>query len=542
MTLSSGDGSDLGVFCHYSTYNNKAKIRVSDGHGNMRTPYEAVGVGEQAQYAWLVTPVIYLTNLEEGEPLTVRFKATSASSNLGVVWEKGSVGSKYSSTSLQVLVSNTGSFSKSNVIGTVNIGNETINGTEYEFDLTSPLTGSVQVAFYYANPNYINPNNQTAIENNDDYMTFEIFDVRLEYKNQVAICPPLEGLERTFLTPHSATFTWAPSDSAKYYDFAYGPADEEEYANVVKLTDAEYTMTELDDEREYKVMVTGYCDEEGENAAPDPLTATFTTPEACHVPTGFKVQDVTYYGATFISKQDQGILDEREVRVVSTDNLLTKYFKQPKDTLVQKSGLYDNTSYSAVTRAICRYGAGSVDTSAWSNAVTFTTPVDPANLPDTFDVKVAIAPAGAGLVTGAKKYVEGETITLTATANAGYIFKGWVLDDDTVSRTATYTRMAKLEDEEEETNVKTHLLDFKAVFRKVHIITVNTQPTGTTGGTVTGAGTYDDGVEVTLTATPKSTYIFQEWQNAEGAQVSTNETYKFTPTASASFTAVFRLK
>ncbi|MDE5559034.1 MAG: hypothetical protein K2I84_00070, partial [Bacteroidales bacterium] len=340
---------------------------------------------------------------------------------------------------------------------------------------------------------------------------------------------------------HSATFSWAPSDSAKYYEFAYGPADEDEYTNTVRLTDAEYTMTDLDEQTTYKVKVTGYCDEEGENAAPDPLTAEFTTPEGCHTPTGFKVQDVTYYGATFISKQTQGILLEREIKVVSTDNLHTRFFKQPKDTLVQDKGLYDNTPYTAMTRAICRYGTSSKDTSEWSNAVSFTTPVDPANLPDTFDVKVVVAPAGAGMVTGAKKYVEDETITLTATANASYVFKGWVdADNDTVGRNATYTRLAKLEDDEESTDLKTHVLEYKAVFKKVYTIAVSASPT--TGGTVTGAGTYDDGVEVTLTATPKTTHVFVEWQDGEGHSVATTATYKFKPTANGSYTAIFRDK
>ncbi|MDE6307565.1 MAG: InlB B-repeat-containing protein, partial [Bacteroidales bacterium] len=488
----------------------------------------------------LITPVIYTVNLEEGQPITVRFRARSAKrvGGAGNPWTKGTVGDKYSAASLKVLVSNDGQFRNSDVIGTVNVGSDNIDSTLFEFDLTTPKTGSVQVAFYYANTSYINDNAQ---ENNEDYMVFEIFDVRFEYKNDVAICPPLEGLERTFLTPHSATFSWAPSDSAKYYEFAYGPADEDEYANTVKLTDAEYTMTGLDDETTYKVKVTGYCDEDGENAAPDPLTAEFTTPEGCHTPTGFKVQDVTYYGATFISQQTQSILDEREIKVVSTDNLHTKFFKQPKDTLVQDKGLYDNTSYTAITRAICRYGTVSKDTSEWSNPISFTTLVDPANLPDTFDVKVVVAPAGAGVVTGAKKYVEDETISLTATANSGYVFKGWVdTYNDTVGREATYTRLAKLEDDEESSDLKTHVLEYKAVFKKVYTIAVNASPAS--AGTVTGAGTYDDGADVTLTATPKSTYVFQEWQDAEGNRVATTATYKFKPTANATYTAIFRTK
>ncbi|MDE7101906.1 MAG: fibronectin type III domain-containing protein, partial [Bacteroidales bacterium] len=555
ITLANGDGSNKQVFSHQTTYNKVANVMMDDGNGVQRLQLKAVGVGEQANYTWLITPVIYTMNLEQGEPLVVRFKARSAarSGGAGNPWTKGSVGSKYSSASLRVLVSNTGDFGHSNVIGTVAVGTETdIDGKEYEFDLPSKVTGSVQVAFYYANTDYINPNNQSAIENNDDYMTFEIFDVRFEYKNDVALCPPLEGLERTSLTPHSATYEWAPSDSAKYYEFTYGPVESEESGedwHTVKLTEAQYTITGLEAEATYKVRVTGYCDAEGENAAPDPLEDEFTTPEGCQVPTGFKVQDVTYSGATFISKQSQSktILEKREISVVASDEEVnfSKVFTQAKaqDTLVQEKGLYDNTSYKARTRAICRYGAGSVDTSAWTNYITFATPVDPANLPDTFDVRVVIAPAGAGSVSGAKKYVEDETITLKATPNTGYLFKAWVdANNDTVGRNATYTRLAKLEEDEENASVKTHVLEYRAVFRKVYTVTLNTSPAGTTGGTVTGAGTYDAGKPVSISATPKSAYVFSEWQDAAGESVSTLPTYTFTPTADVTYTAVFRLK
>lgn len=552
ITLAKGDGSNTQVFCHAFTYNKVANVKMDDGNGVERLQLKAVGVGEQANYAWVITPVIYTVNLEENEPLVVRFKARSAArSGSNGPWTKGSVGNKYSAASLKVLVSNTGDFSNSNVVGTVNVGTDkTIDGTEYEFDLTSVLTGSVQVAFYYANTSYVDPNSETAIENNSDWMTFEIFDVRFEYKNDVSLCPPLEGLERVSLTPHSATYEWAPSDSAKYYDFTYGPADSEESGegwHTVKLTKAEYTIPDLQTATTYKIKVTGYCDAAGENAAPDPLEDEFTTPEGCTVPTGFKVQDVTYYGATFISQQTQPKLEKREVYVVATnDNSRFKYFTQTADTLVQEKGLSDNMPYTAKTRAICRYGVASADTSEWSSAISFTTPVDPANLPDTLDVRVVIAPAGAGSVSGARKYVEGEdeNITLTATPNAGYLFKAWVNtnSNDTVSREATYTRLARLDEEEDENDptVKTHVLEFRAVFRKVYTITLNTSPAN--GGTVTGAGTYDEGKEVALTATPANNYLFVEWQDAEGGCVSTLPSYKVTPTADVTYTAVFRVK
>ena len=533
LTTSVGDGSDPTVFTHIYTFNYVNNIKMDDGYGVERRLLQAVGVNEQATQAWLITPVIYTVNLESDEPLVVRFKAKSASrTGTAGLFTAGSIGAAFNTTTLKVLVSNTGNFSSNDVIGTVNVGTETIDGKEYEFELPTPLTGTVQVAFYYNNPN------GTDNENNNNYMTFEISDVRYEYKNDVALCPALEGLERKFMTASSATFEWAPSEAAAYYEFAYGPKDETDYTNTVKLTEAEYTITGLDEQTTYKVMVTGYCDEEGENAAPDPLTAEFTTPEGCHPPTSFRVQDVTYYGATFTSKQTQTILEEREVKVVSTDESHTKVFKQPKDTLVQSSGLYDNTSYVAQTRSICRYGAASMDTSEWSTAITFTTPQDPANMPDTFNIQLLIEPLGAGTATGAGQYLEDEVVTMKATPNAGYKFVEWRdAKGNTISKNATRTVTMKTD---ETTTAKTHDSSFTAVFVRIYNIEVNVN--NTAYGSATGGGTYENGQEVTLTATPKTNYVFDEWQDGNGQHVTTNATYKFKPTADASFTAVFRAK
>ena len=44
-----------------------------------------------------------------------------------------------------------------------------------------------------------------------------------------------------------------------------------------------------------------------------------------------------------------------------------------------------------------------------------------------------------GTVTGAAKYIKGSSVTVTATANSGYKFKGWYADNATVSTESTYT-------------------------------------------------------------------------------------------------------
>ena len=72
----------------------------------------------------------------------------------------------------------------------------------------------------------------------------------------------------------------------------------------------------------------------------------------------------------------------------------------------------------------------------------------------------------------------------------------------------------------------------------VNTYTITASASPTAGGTVTGAGTYDEGATVTLRATANSGYEFSKWTK-NGTQVSTNATYSFTATANAAYVAVF---
>ena len=60
-----------------------------------------------------------------------------------------------------------------------------------------------------------------------------------------------------------------------------------------------------------------------------------------------------------------------------------------------------------------------------------------------------------------------------------------------------------------------------------------------TAGSVTGGGTYNEGAEVTLTATPNSGFEFVNWTKG-GNEVSRNANYSFTADATASYVANFQ--
>ena len=69
-----------------------------------------------------------------------------------------------------------------------------------------------------------------------------------------------------------------------------------------------------------------------------------------------------------------------------------------------------------------------------------------------------------------------------------------------------------------------------------HDISVTANPSS--GGTVTGAGTYYEDSECTLTATPNTDYAFVSWTK-NGSVVSTDATYTFTVSEDASYIANF---
>ena len=73
-----------------------------------------------------------------------------------------------------------------------------------------------------------------------------------------------------------------------------------------------------------------------------------------------------------------------------------------------------------------------------------------------------------------------------------------------------------------------------------YTITTAVSPSG--GGTVSGGGTYNDGTNVTLTATPATGYQFTKWQKNGADDGNTSATRTITVSEDAAYTAVFTKK
>lgn len=148
--------------------------------------------------------------------------------------------------------------------------------------------------------------------------------------------------------------------------------------------------------------------------------------------------------------------------------------------------------------------------------------------PQNYTITVSASPRDGGTVTGGGSYQQGQSCTVSATPNTGYTFTNWTENGNVVSTNANYTFTV--------TGNRTFVANFS---QQQFTITATANPIN--GGTVTGGGTFNYGQSCTLTATPATGYTFVNWTK-NGAQVSTNATYTFTVTESATYVAHFQLQ
>lgn len=118
-----------------------------------------------------------------------------------------------------------------------------------------------------------------------------------------------------------------------------------------------------------------------------------------------------------------------------------------------------------------------------------------------YTVTVEASPAEGGEVSGGGEAVEGAQVTVSANANTGYRFVNWTKGSDEVSTDASFAYTVPAE------NV-TLIANFEEI-----LYTLIAPTNDENKGTVTGAGTYSYGTEVTLTATPKAGYKLLYWSD-----------------------------
>ncbi len=145
-----------------------------------------------------------------------------------------------------------------------------------------------------------------------------------------------------------------------------------------------------------------------------------------------------------------------------------------------------------------------------------------------YTISVAANPSNGGTVTGGGTFEYGQTCSVTANAGNGYNFINWTENGIQISTNASYSFTV--------TGNRNLVANFTS---QSYVITAIADPTS--GGVVTGSGGYNYGETCTLTATANTGYTFVNWTR-NGTQVSTNSTYSFTVTESATYVAHFNIQ
>ena len=134
-----------------------------------------------------------------------------------------------------------------------------------------------------------------------------------------------------------------------------------------------------------------------------------------------------------------------EFSITASDAQTYQWQRKATDTGSEWEDISDATTASYTTAATATNMSGyqyrcvvtgSGGVSVTSAAATLT--VEAYTPPTTYTIRADVAPAGAGSVSGGGSYTEGTSVTLTATANSGYRFVGWMEGDQTVSTDTTY--------------------------------------------------------------------------------------------------------
>jgi hypothetical protein len=144
---------------------------------------------------------------------------------------------------------------------------------------------------------------------------------------------------------------------------------------------------------------------------------------------------------------------------------------------------------------------------------------------NSYSVALSSNPVLGGTTSGSGTYNNGTSVTVTALANAGYEFTNWTENGIQVSTNANYQFTIS--------GNRTLVANFAVVQYTVALVS-----NPLLGGTTNGAGLYNSGSSVTVTAIANAGYNFTNWTE-NGIQVSTNANYQFTISGNRTLVANF---
>jgi uncharacterized repeat protein (TIGR02543 family) len=224
-----------------------------------------------------------------------------------------------------------------------------------------------------------------------------------------------------------------------------------------------------------------------------------------------KINPTTISGASFTVAVDGTLIDGTVSQTDST-------------AIFTPSSLLDgDTEYTATIKTLVKDERGNAlqEDYVW----TFTT----LTLPE-YTVDVSSSPAIGGVTAGGGLFNEGTAVTVTAVPNAGYNFINWTDNGTEVSTNTDYTFdvIADI----------TLVANYSLIPPTQFDIILSSSPVD--GGLTSGAGLFDQGATVTVTATANAGFTFVNWTD-NGNEVSTNADYTFDLIANTTLVANFVL-
>ena len=162
----------------------------------------------------------------------------------------------------------------------------------------------------------------------------------------------------------------------------------------------------------------------------------------------------------------------------------------------------------------------------WEYATKTLTVTYPA-LPVKYNVTVT---AEHGTVTGAGTYEEGKTATLTATPAEGYQFVNWTKGEEVVSTENPYKFTVTAD--------VALVANFELIPPTKYTVTLSDN-TGGFEPLTSGAGEYEEGAEVTVSAVDSEGWVFVGWMDENGDIVSNDYQYTFVIEGNVALVAIY---
>jgi len=153
-----------------------------------------------------------------------------------------------------------------------------------------------------------------------------------------------------------------------------------------------------------------------------------------------------------------------------------------------------------------------------------------ANFTNGVVISSSASPVAGGSTSGGGAVAVGSSVTVSATANAGYAFVNWTESGAQVSASASYTFTAALS--------RTLVANFTASGGGGGNRTISTSSLPAAGGSTSGGGTVANNASVTVVAVPNAGYTFVNWTES-GTPVSAVTSYTFAATANRTLVANF---